>query len=160
MTITNTNTEYRDLPLSVLAESKTNPRRFFEDSALKEFADFVSGHKIGLLFRRPQPAARLACRVPAEPAPHLRRCGPQRTGRFCVRAQKRPFVPQTVLLPRKRGAAWKQAAPLRNRHITITASQAISTAVDHHAMLSFGETIPKFRLEGDKPPQQPAWSSR
>ena len=27
MTIANTNTEYRDLPLSVLTESKTNPRR-------------------------------------------------------------------------------------------------------------------------------------
>jgi hypothetical protein len=48
----------------------------------------------------------------------------------------------------------------RNRHITITASQAISTAVDRHAILSLGEVIPKFRLEGDKPPQQPAWSSR
>jgi ParB family chromosome partitioning protein len=40
MTITNTATatEYRDLPLSILTESKTNPRRFFEDSALKELA--------------------------------------------------------------------------------------------------------------------------
>ena len=53
MTIANTNTEYRDLPLSFLTESKTNPRRFFEDSALNELADFVAGHKIGLLFRRP-----------------------------------------------------------------------------------------------------------
>jgi ParB family chromosome partitioning protein len=31
-------TEYRDLPLSQLNESKTNPRRFFEESALKELA--------------------------------------------------------------------------------------------------------------------------
>ena len=46
-------TEYRDLPLAMLTESATNPRRIFEDNALKEFADFVSGHKIGLLFRRP-----------------------------------------------------------------------------------------------------------
>ena len=38
MTIANTATEYRDLPLSVLTESKTNPRRFFEDSALNELA--------------------------------------------------------------------------------------------------------------------------
>jgi ParB family chromosome partitioning protein len=38
MTIANANTEYRDLPLSILSESKTNPRRFFEDSALKELA--------------------------------------------------------------------------------------------------------------------------
>ena len=50
MTIANTNTEYRDLPLSVLTESRTNPRRFFEDSALKELADFVPGHKIGKFF--------------------------------------------------------------------------------------------------------------
>ena len=48
---TNTATEYRNLPLAVLAESTTNPRRIFEDSALKELADFVSGHIIGLLFR-------------------------------------------------------------------------------------------------------------
>jgi ParB family chromosome partitioning protein len=38
MTIANANTEYRDLPLSVLTESKTNPRRLFEDSALNELA--------------------------------------------------------------------------------------------------------------------------
>jgi hypothetical protein len=46
-------TEYRDLPLAVLTESGTNPRRIFEDNALKELADFVPGHKIGVLFRRP-----------------------------------------------------------------------------------------------------------
>jgi hypothetical protein len=57
------------------------------------------------------------------------------------------------------GAAWKQAVPLRDRHITITASQAISTALDRHAIPSLGEVIPKFRLEGGKPPQQPASSS-
>jgi hypothetical protein len=32
---TNTATEYRNLPLAVLTESSTNPRRIFEDSALK-----------------------------------------------------------------------------------------------------------------------------
>ena len=31
-------TEYRNLPLSILTESKTNPRRIFEDAALKELA--------------------------------------------------------------------------------------------------------------------------
>jgi ParB family chromosome partitioning protein len=31
-------TEYRNLPLAVLTESKTNPRRIFEDAALKELA--------------------------------------------------------------------------------------------------------------------------
>ena len=34
-------TEYRNLPLSILAESKTNPRRIFEDTALKELADSI-----------------------------------------------------------------------------------------------------------------------
>ncbi|MHB1960323.1 MAG: ParB/RepB/Spo0J family partition protein [Acidobacteriaceae bacterium] len=33
-----TATEYRNLPLAVLTESKTNPRRIFEDAALKELA--------------------------------------------------------------------------------------------------------------------------
>src|SRR5665213_2529333 len=31
-------TEYRNLPLNVLTESTTNPRRIFEDAALKELA--------------------------------------------------------------------------------------------------------------------------
>ncbi len=31
-------TEYRDLPLALLNESKTNPRRVFDDAALKELA--------------------------------------------------------------------------------------------------------------------------
>jgi hypothetical protein len=44
-------TEYRDLPLSLLTESATNPRRIFEDDALKELADFVARNKIGILFR-------------------------------------------------------------------------------------------------------------
>ncbi|MGC1869906.1 MAG: ParB/RepB/Spo0J family partition protein [Acidobacteriaceae bacterium] len=34
-------TEYRNLPLSILTESKTNPRRIFEDSALKELAESI-----------------------------------------------------------------------------------------------------------------------
>ncbi len=32
-------TEYRNLPLAVLTESKSNPRRIFEDAALKELAE-------------------------------------------------------------------------------------------------------------------------
>ena len=60
-TITNA-TEYRDLPLALLTESTTNPRRTFEDDALKELADFVSGHKIGLLFR-----SSFCCRGSGEP---------------------------------------------------------------------------------------------
>jgi ParB family chromosome partitioning protein len=34
-------TEYRNLPLSVLTESTTNPRRIFEDAALKELAESI-----------------------------------------------------------------------------------------------------------------------
>ena len=38
---TNTATEYRNLPLAVLTESATNPRRIFEDLALKELAESI-----------------------------------------------------------------------------------------------------------------------
>jgi ParB family chromosome partitioning protein len=48
---TNTATEYRNLPLAVLTESATNPRRIFEDAALKELAAFVPRHKISVMFR-------------------------------------------------------------------------------------------------------------
>ena len=34
-------TEYRNLPLAMLTESKTNPRRIFEDDALKELAETI-----------------------------------------------------------------------------------------------------------------------
>ena len=37
----NTTTEYRNVPLAVLTESATNPRRIFENSALKELADSI-----------------------------------------------------------------------------------------------------------------------
>ncbi len=33
--------EYRDLPLAVLTESTTNPRRIFDDAALKELAESI-----------------------------------------------------------------------------------------------------------------------
>jgi hypothetical protein len=59
---TNTAIEYRNLPLAVLTESATNPRHTFDETALNELADFVSGHKIGLLFRRP-----FCCRGRGEP---------------------------------------------------------------------------------------------
>ncbi len=42
MSIQNTTpTEYRNLPLALLTESKTNPRRIFDDAALKELADSI-----------------------------------------------------------------------------------------------------------------------
>jgi len=37
----NTTTEYRNVPLAVLTESATNPRRIFENSALKELAESI-----------------------------------------------------------------------------------------------------------------------
>lgn len=37
----NTSTEYRDLPLNLLTESTTNPRRIFEDASLRELADSI-----------------------------------------------------------------------------------------------------------------------
>jgi ParB family transcriptional regulator, chromosome partitioning protein len=44
-------TEYRNVSLSLLNVSKTNPRRTFEETALKELADYVPRHIIGVLFR-------------------------------------------------------------------------------------------------------------
>jgi ParB family chromosome partitioning protein len=44
-------TEYRDLPLALLTESTTNPRRTFEEDALKELAAYVPRHIIGVLWR-------------------------------------------------------------------------------------------------------------
>ncbi|WP_255462583.1 ParB/RepB/Spo0J family partition protein [Granulicella sp. WH15] len=34
-------TEYRDLPLTMLTESATNPRRLFEEASLKELAETI-----------------------------------------------------------------------------------------------------------------------
>jgi len=50
-TIVTNATEYRDLPLAMLTESTTNPRRIFEENALKELADYVPRHIICLMFR-------------------------------------------------------------------------------------------------------------
>jgi hypothetical protein len=45
--------EYRNLPLTQLQESPTNPRRRFDEHSLNELADYVPGHIIGLMFRWP-----------------------------------------------------------------------------------------------------------
>jgi ParB family chromosome partitioning protein len=39
-------TEYRDLPLAMLTESTTNPRRTFADDALKELAASIRTHGV------------------------------------------------------------------------------------------------------------------
>jgi ParB family chromosome partitioning protein len=38
---TQTINEYRDLPIALLTESKTNPRRTFEENSLKELAESI-----------------------------------------------------------------------------------------------------------------------
>ena len=55
-------TEYRNVSLALLNVSKTNPRRTFDEVALKELADYVPGHKIGILWWSP-----FCCRGSGEP---------------------------------------------------------------------------------------------
>ena len=61
-TTVQTQSDYRDLPLDWLVVSPTNPRKTFDEDAMQELADFVPGHKIGVLFRRP-----FCCRGRGEP---------------------------------------------------------------------------------------------
>ena len=51
MTTKKNNAGFQTLALTDIHESTTNPRRTFDESKLAELADFVPGHKIGLLFR-------------------------------------------------------------------------------------------------------------
>jgi len=44
---------FQFLAIDQIHESTTNPRKTFDEAKLWELADFVSGHKISLLFRRP-----------------------------------------------------------------------------------------------------------
>jgi ParB family chromosome partitioning protein len=54
-TVTNA-TEYRNLPLASLTESKTNPRRSFEHNALHELAKTIQVHGVlSPLLVRPLP---------------------------------------------------------------------------------------------------------
>ena len=41
----------QDIPLAKIRESKTNPRRFFDEAKLAELADFVPRNKIRVMFR-------------------------------------------------------------------------------------------------------------
>ena len=41
----------QDIPLAKIRESRTNPRRIFDESKLAEFADFVPGNKIRVMLR-------------------------------------------------------------------------------------------------------------
>lgn len=40
----------QDIPLAEIRESKTNPRRAFDDAKLAELADFVPGNKTGVMW--------------------------------------------------------------------------------------------------------------
>jgi hypothetical protein len=42
---------FQTLALSSIHESTTNPRRTFDESKLGELADYVPGHKIGVMWR-------------------------------------------------------------------------------------------------------------
>ena len=44
---------FQYLAIDTIHESSTNPRRTFDECKLQELADFVPGHKICILFRRP-----------------------------------------------------------------------------------------------------------
>jgi ParB family chromosome partitioning protein len=45
-TIDTASTEYRDLPLGILIESTTNPRRIFDETGLKELATSIRAHGV------------------------------------------------------------------------------------------------------------------
>ena len=53
---------FQYLAIDTIHESTTNRRRTFDEAKLRELADFVSGHKIGILFRGP-----FCCRGRGEP---------------------------------------------------------------------------------------------
>jgi hypothetical protein len=43
----------QDVPLTKIRESKTNPRRFFDEAKLAELADFVPWNKIRVMWPNP-----------------------------------------------------------------------------------------------------------
>jgi hypothetical protein len=45
--------EFQYIAIDQLFESKTNPRKTFDQKKLEELADYVPGHKICLLWRSP-----------------------------------------------------------------------------------------------------------
>jgi hypothetical protein len=44
--------EFQYITIDTIHESATNPRRTFDECKLAEFADYVPGHIIGLMFRK------------------------------------------------------------------------------------------------------------
>jgi len=51
--VTQNNSEYRDVPVTALTESASNPRKRFDENGLGELAAYVPGHKSCLLCRWP-----------------------------------------------------------------------------------------------------------
>ena len=47
--VTQNNTEYRDVPVTALTESASNPRKRFDENGLSELAAYVPGHIIRVL---------------------------------------------------------------------------------------------------------------
>jgi hypothetical protein len=45
------NHEYRNVSITVLVESASNPRKRFDEKSIEELAAYVSGHISGLLCR-------------------------------------------------------------------------------------------------------------
>ncbi len=45
------NHEYRNVPITVLVESASNPRKRFDEKSIEELAAFVTRHMSGLLCR-------------------------------------------------------------------------------------------------------------
>jgi hypothetical protein len=74
-TAINNATEYRNLPLALLTESKTNPRRIFEDDPLQELVRSIRTQGIlSPLLVRPPPlhdANMNSVRLYAEPYPEF-----------------------------------------------------------------------------------------
>jgi hypothetical protein len=44
---------FQFLAVDTIHESSTNPRRTFDEAKLRELADYVPGHIIGVMFRWP-----------------------------------------------------------------------------------------------------------
>jgi hypothetical protein len=56
------NAGFQTIALTLIHESTTNPRSIFDENKLAELADYVPGHKIGVLWRSP-----FCCRGSGEP---------------------------------------------------------------------------------------------
>ena len=85
---TNTATEYRNLPLDVLTESATNPRRIFEDAALRELAGSIRSQGVlSPLLVRPLTDQSFEIVAGARRVPSRADCG----GSYRTRPDRQPY---------------------------------------------------------------------